>query len=82
MYIDFINTFKSIADEINPNGTFCSGGWADLNRYINEKPLPQIFAYPFKVAPINKNYALDNASNILLAFVFQDLVCHSCCSLA
>lgn len=72
MYIDFINTFKSIADEINPNGTFCSGGWADLNRYINEKPLPQIFAYPFKVAPINKNYALDNASNILLAFVFQD----------
>ena len=72
MYIDFINVFKTIADEINPNGTFYHGRVSDANLAIDKQPLPQIHVYPFKVAPINKNYGLDNAPNILLAFIFQD----------
>lgn len=72
MYIDFINVFKTIADEINPNGTFYHGRVSDANLAIDKLPLPQIHVYPFKVAPINKNYTLDNAPNILLAFIFQD----------
>jgi len=72
MYIDFINVFKTIADEINQNGTFYHGRVSDANLAIDKLPLPQIHVYPFKVAPINKNYGLDNAPNILLAFIFQD----------
>ena len=72
MYIDFINVFKTIADEINPDGTFYHGRVSDANLAIDKLPLPQIHVYPFKVAPINKNYGLDNAPNILLGFIFQD----------
>lgn len=72
MYIDFINTFKAIADEINPNGTFYHGRASDANLAIDKLPLPQIHVYPFRVKTVNKLYSLDNAPNIMIAFIFQD----------
>ncbi len=72
MYIDFINTLKAIADEINPNGTFYHGRASDANIAIDKLPLPQIHVYPFRVKTVNKLYSLDNAPNIMIAFIFQD----------
>lgn len=69
MYIDAIAIFKDIAETINPNGTFYHGRIPDANLAIDRKPLPQIHVYPFRVQPSG---ALDSASNIRIAFLFQD----------
>lgn len=68
-YNDIVSLIKTVAEEINPTGTFIHGRKAD-GSIIYDKPLPQIHLYPF-ITTKDRTTGFDN-SDVFMGFWFQD----------